>query len=428
MNKLFISLCILCSAMMLNAQTAKFAGGDISLLPSYEAVNTPYKTSGGATISDVVTYLHDDMHWNAARVRIFVEPCITNADGTKQGEVQDAAYAAALGSRIKAAGMTFMADFHYSDTWADPVKQYIPARWINLPDEILPDTVYAYTKASLELMVAAGATPDFVQIGNEVSYGMLWRGTPNNTVDKANPYSTLNDTEQAAWQRFANLANAGARAVREVCPNAQIIMHCERTASAENTGYFFRHLTEYGVDYDVMGLSYYPFWHGALEKELKNTLNNLHNIAPNKPVQIVETAYNNNYDFAGPKYECPWPRTAAGQAQYLADLVAFLNEYDYVNGLYYWFPEENGNGGATWSASTIVITNWLNRGLWDPSNHKGLPGLSKIADFLPTPTSVEDIATEETILGSSARKMLQDGQLVILRGDKTYTISGSQVR
>lgn len=383
-----ITLVALIFCMIISAQ--RWVGGDISLLPEYERFNTPYKTASGETISDVVTYVHDTCGWNACRVRIFVDPCITNADGTKQGEIQDAAYAAALGARIKAAGMSFMADFHYSDTWADPVKQYIPARWRNISEDALVDSVYAYTCASLQTMIAAGATPDYVQVGNEVSYGMLWR----NKDDHANPYNTLSNTEKTAWLRFARLANAGARAIREVCPDAKIILHCERTANSANTNNFYRYAQQYGIDFDVIGLSYYPFWHNGLS-QLSNLLMLLERNYPDKAIQIVETAYYNNWypsknDGATYDWQSTWPATGAGQSAFLHDLITTLHNYTHVDGLYYWFPEENGCGGATWNANTIVITSWLNRGLWHPDTHKAFQGLMTLREFSETATSLSD--------------------------------------
>lgn len=364
----------------------RWAGGDISLLPSYEAVKTPYYDFSKKKIDDVIAFLHDSCHWNAARVRLFVNPVVTNADGTKQGEVQDLAYVCALGKRIKDAGMAFMLDFHYSDTWADPVKQAIPRAWQSLSEEQLLDTVYSYTRHCMQELAAVGATPDFVQIGNEVSYGMLWRGSSNSTTDKVHAYNdgTYNE-ELTQWQRFAAFLNNGARAVREVCPQAKIIVHIERTPNKDMCVNFYKYLDLQHVDYDIIGLSYYPFWHGWLDSELRNTLNALEKSQPNRKVQIVETAYYNNYfpTDGSAKYTTTgkWKASEDGQDAFLKDLCIELKKHSNVDGLYYWFPEENGNGGATWSADKIVITNWLNRGLWEPNKHTAYKGLLRLQDF-----------------------------------------------
>lgn len=367
---------------------AKMVGGDISLLPSYEAAKTPYYGRDGKKIDDLITYVRDTCKWNSCRVRLFVNPVIKNADGTRQGEVQDLEYVCALGKRIKDAGMTLMLDFHYSDTWADPVKQTIPSAWQSVKDEVLPDTVYTYTKRCLERMKAAGATPDLIQVGNEVSYGMLWRGTPKSTTDAVHAYddATYNN-EISRWERFGRLLNAGSKACREVCPGAKVIVHIERTANSNMCVNYYTYLERQNVDFDWIGLSYYPFWHGELDKELQNTLTKLHQRFPTRKIQIVETAYYNNYwPTSGINYDTrsKWPATPAGQDAYLQALCRKLNQYDYVNGLFYWFPEENGCGGNTWNANNIVIDSWINRGFFDPNDnkHKAYSGLYRLSDFL----------------------------------------------
>lgn len=400
MKKLFAAMLLMTAfALGANGQETRFAGGDISLLPSYEQVNTPYLDRSGAKINDLVTYVHDVCHWNSCRVRLFVDPVIINADGTKQGEVQDLEYATALCRRIKDAGMNLLLDFHYSDTWADPVKQAIPRAWQSLTEEQLLDTMYGYTKMCLETMVAAGATPDFIQIGNEISYGMLWRGSSNSTQDKVHASNEATyQTETAQWTRFGNLLKNAGRAVREVCPEAKIVIHIERTANASMCNWFYTFLERQNVDYDVIGLSYYPFWHGWLDHELHNTLTVLHNNFPTKPIQIVETAYYNNWwPSSGVNYNTStqWAASAAGQAAYLRALIDKLEQYDFVDGLYYWFPEENGCGGATWSESNIVINSWLNRGLFNPDNHKAYEGLYLLADFISDGTELENVGTAD---------------------------------
>ena len=362
--------------------TDRWVGGDISLLPSYEAVNTPYKDADGKTIQDVLAYVHDSARWNAIRVRLFVNPVIINPDhNNRQGEVQDLPYVKALGKRIKDAGMAFMLDFHYSDTWADPTKQTIPAAWQGIEQgQPMADKVYEYTKQCLTELVAAGATPDFIQVGNEISYGMLWSSKGRDMVGPNNPYNDY----KANWEKLSLYLNAGARACREVCPDAKIIIHIERTAVAQQCVNYFTYIGYNNVDYDIIGLSYYPFWHGYFEK-LRATLSALRGNFPDKPVQIVETAYYNNYfptdGSATYKTTDKWAASEKGQNDYLCDLCTELKKHSNVTGLYYWFPEENGNGGASYDANKVVIDSWLNRGLWDPNKHKAYSGLMSLQNF-----------------------------------------------
>lgn len=409
----------------------KLVGGDISLLPAYEQYNTPYKTAAGKTIPDLITYLRDDCHWNAIRVRLFVDPVIINADGTKQGEIQDLAYVCALGKRVKDAGMAFLLDFHYSDTWADPVKQYIPRAWQSLSEEALLDTVYGYTRMCLDSLVAAGATPDYVQIGNEISYGMLWRGNPSSTTDAVHAKNDATyQSELTRWERFAAFLNNGARAVREVTPDAQIIIHIERTANSTMCVNFYNYLDRQNVDYDIIGLSYYPFWHGLITPQqnnvnLRNTLNALETAQPNKPIQIVETAYYNAYWTPGSKdYDTRsfWSISAAGQDAFLHDLIEELNAHEQVNALYYWFPEENGNGGPSWNANTIVINSWINRGLFDPNTHKAYAGLMRLQEFLPATDALADTESH----AAATKTMTPDGKIIIIRNQQSYTLLGQQ--
>ncbi|MCQ2334871.1 MAG: arabinogalactan endo-1,4-beta-galactosidase [Paludibacteraceae bacterium] len=359
---------------------ARYVGGDISMLPAYEAANTPYYTSRGEKIPNLLTYLHDTCHWNAARVRLFHTPVIINPDTkTRQGEVQDLAYVTSLGQRIRQAGMTFMLDLHYSDTWADPVKQEIPRAWKTCTKAQLEDSVYHYTRNTLQALVAAGATPDLIQIGNEISYGML----KANGSDGVHPYFMEGEDEN--WHQFGRYLNAGARAVREVCPKAKIIIHIERTKRSDYCVYFYNKLAAEQVDYDIIGLSYYPFWHGS-PSVLKSTISVLRTAFPDKPIQIVETAYYNNYFPTGDKgYDnttAQWPASESGQNKYLTDLCKEIHGIDGVTGLFYWFPEENGNGGAKWDANNIVIDAWINRGLFHPETHKAFSGLYVLEQFL----------------------------------------------
>ena len=132
------------------------------------------------------------------------------------------------------------------------------------------------------------------------------------------------------------------------------------------------------MDYDIIGLSYYPFWHGSLET-LSKSLEGLATEFPDKKVQLVETAY--HYQWQAPDVEfdfsSAWPVNPAGQAAYTRALIQELKKHENVTGLYWWFPEENGNGPGS-----AVLTNWVNRGLWDNETHRALPALYELKEFL----------------------------------------------
>ena len=390
MNKILTLLAFAASALTtsLLAADRKYVGGDISLLPEYERYNTPYYDADGQTISDVVTYVHETCGWNAVRVRLFVTPT-ERSSGSKTGVVQDLDYVKALGKRVKDAGMALMVDFHYSDSWADPSYQDIPASWkTDTSDAALADSVYQYTRRCLAALSEAGATPDYVQVGNEVSYGMLWRSNS----DKVFP-AIAKSTYATQWSRLSLLLNSGAKAVREVCPEAKIVIHTERSGSDTQTANFYSNISD--VDYDVIGLSYYCFYHGALS-DLAKTLGTLQSQFASKEVQIVETSYYYNWYPSDVTYNftSSWLANEAGQLQYTQDLIATLLKYSNVTGLYWWFPEENGNGGATWNANTIVIDSWLNRGLWDDSSHKALKALYALRDFRADDEAIEAVCAD----------------------------------
>jgi len=363
-------------------------GGDISMLTKYEAHQLMAKRYGinwahyydmsGKVIDDVITWTKQQ-GWNAARVRLFVNPANATAEDRGQGVIQNLDTVKVLGARIKAAGMQFMLDFHYSDSWADPVKQYTPAEWANLDDEALVNKIYEYTRDCLRALKAAGATPDYIQTGNEISYGMLWGpvGTPTAQLKKCYVGDETN------WGRFTDLLKAAGRACREECPNAKIILHTERVAKTNILLNFYDQMKNKQVDYDIIGLSYYPYYHGGLSV-LTSALNSVVNRFQDKDIMIVETGYSYKYSMGGDyDFSSTWPLTNEGQRQFTADLVARLKPYSKVKGLFWWFPEANeyGLGGSYWN-QLHVNDAWYNAGLWSHETGKATPALYELKNFL----------------------------------------------
>lgn len=355
-----------------------YLGGDISVLQSYEDNNVPYYDLQGNLIPDVLQYMKgEQVGWNAQRVRLFVDPQRLNGDGGKDAQVcQDLDYVVRLCKRIKQEGFSLLLDFHYSDTWADPSNQWIPKSWAGLSEIELQAKVYEYTKECLQRLVDEGAVPDFIQTGNEISYGMLWSTNVNRT-DRTN--RCFNDSPQEYWNRFIGLLNQATKACRKVCPDAGIILHTERSGDATALMDIYKRLSK--VDYDIIGLSYYPFWHGSFEK-LSESLTALAETFPDKKVHMVEVAY--HYQWQAPlgqgtiyDFSATWPINPEGQAAYTRDLIKELKKHDNVTGLYWWFPEENGNG-----PNSAVLTGWVNRGLWDNETHRALPALYELKGFL----------------------------------------------
>lgn len=334
----------------------KYVGGDISLLPQYEKAGDVYLDGNGQSIPDLITWLIKECGWNTFRVRLFVNPNGMANDGKSADPAvcQDLDYVTALGQRIKAAGAKFMLDFHYSDTWVDATHIQAPAAWKGLSDAAMATKLGEYTTDCLKHLNAYNATPDFVQVGNEIMYGLC--------DIKVHPYNDSGDN----WNGYLGLLKAGCDAVRAQCPKAQIIIHTDRPTNSSYNTYYYNKLINGGVDFDVIGLSYYPFWHGNLSN-LKLALGSLATTFPSKKVQIVESAYYFQYwPGNGINYDTRnyWPASADGQYKFVKDLFDALKSYPQVEGYSYWFPEEAGNGYNGYP----VLSGWVNRGLWWPEN------------------------------------------------------------
>lgn len=363
-----INLMLFC-VLTMGAQT-RFVGGDISMLPKYEAANVKYFDKNGKTINDLIGYFRDEAGFNIARVRIFVEP-----DGST-GVVQDLDYVVDLSKRIKNAGINLMLDFHYSDYWADPSHQWTPKHWVSLSESQLVDTIYEYTKDVLATLAAEDASPDFIQIGNEISYGMLW-----GAEGKQNYRCYTNSDNN--WERFRKLLNNASKACRETCPDAKIIIHTERTNNWTATKNIYERLS--AVDYDIIGLSYYPEWHNDLNS-LTNILKNIHGNFTDKPVMLVETGYFNNWYNKDATYDftATWAASPAGQKAFLDDLVAAVKDLDYLTSIIYWFPEEN-------PYNNHVYEPWYNHGLFNPNNGRVSDALFSLKAFLDSESGTESI-------------------------------------
>lgn len=379
MNRLHLVLtCLILTCLAGNAAT-KFLGGDISLLTKYEERGAIYYNENGARITNVLGYLKDQ-GMNAMRVRLFVDPSRAGAEDQGEGVCQDLPFVVALGQRIKAAGFNLMLDIHYSDTWTDPGQHSTPYSWS--VTSALGDSVYTYTKRVLNTMIAAGATPDFIQVGNEVTYGMLW--------PTGHCYPSGANYGNGTFSNFVNYLKRGIQACREVCPSAKIVVHTEMSRTTNVTS-FYQTLQSYAPDFDIIGLSYYPHWHGDLSV-LDGLLTTLENTYPTKKIQIVETAYPHAYYPSDATYDLQsiWPATEAGQKAFASALVATLNAHSRVDGLYWWFPEANEYGI---NYTNAVTTNWYNCGWWDNQNGQVMDALFETLAFLDSGEEPSDSAS-----------------------------------
>ncbi|MDR2917357.1 MAG: glycosyl hydrolase 53 family protein [Tannerella sp.] len=251
-------------------------GADISFVPQREAAGFTYTDENGNT-KDVCQILADH-HFNMIRLRIFVNPEAAGGYAPGKGFC-DLKHTMEMAKRIKNAGMEFALNFHYSDTWADPDKQFKPSAWKDLTGKELEDKLYQYTAETLNALKEAGTAPSVVQIGNEINHGMVW---PEGYIDD-------NATEEN-WQALMGLYQAGQRAVREILPGAKLQVHLALGGENLLCREFLDRMPKTGSEFDIIGLSYYEQWH-----ETYNDLKaNIYDLAARykKPVCVCEYGTN----------------------------------------------------------------------------------------------------------------------------------------
>ena len=379
MKKLLFIIIAFLFLVSVKAQT-RWVGGDISMFQEYQAAGSQYHDENGNPIS-LLPYLHE-LGMNAMRVRLFVDPAeYTIEDGKKKPDsnvCQSLPYIIPLCQDIIANGLELMLDFHYSDTWADPGKQYIPDAWKDLTDEQLKVKIYDYTKESLQTLKENGITPKFIQPGNEISYGMLW--VPFGKEDD-NSNHVWDGSSEASWTRFGDLLKGTIRACREVCPESEIIIHTERVAQVGVLTNFYDRMKSLEIDYDIIGLSYYPYFHGNMAV-LNNALTALEARYPEKPIMIVETGFPYAWAVPGSSPDYDHDYTLADQNAYAHELVDTLLEHPSVNGLFWWWLEYNAYGSK--------LSGWYNAPLFDSRTGNATPALKTIASFSSASAGIND--------------------------------------
>ncbi len=336
----------------------EFAKGfDASYVTRVEDKGGVYKTADGKT-KDVFKILAAN-GVNYVRFRVWNNP----ADGyCSKADVL------ALAKRARAAGLKIMLDFHYSDGWADPSKQYKPAAWEGLDSVQLNRAVYDYTYDVVKSMIQQHTPPDIVEVGNEITHGMLW---PAGHVFMNDPAL---DTP-AQWSNLAALVNSGIHGVKATGSHARIMIHIASGDDAEMR-WFFDNLIANGVDFDILGLSYYHNWHGTFD-EFSADLSDMAT-RYGKPILIAETAYpftlgwndwtNNNIGLES-QLAPGYPATPEGQTAFLQAVVDMAKAIPNRQGVgvFYW--------GGEWIATSPQDTDgssWENQALFD-FNSEALP-------------------------------------------------------
>ncbi|MGD0460914.1 MAG: glycosyl hydrolase 53 family protein [Tepidisphaeraceae bacterium] len=322
--------CALICSLARAADQPFIAGADVSMLPTIEKAGGIFLDNGKSGDAIQIMRAHG---CNLFRVRLFVNPSSDYA--STYGAVQDLAYVRALAKRIKASGAEFLLDIHYSDTWADAGKQFTPAAWKKLDFDALQQKVHDYTVWVMTDLRDSGVTPDMVQVGNEVTAGILW--------PQAQVLDVPKDEQPRQWQRFAQLITAGCKAVRSFQTDAhpiRIMIHIHGGGKEGMAKYFFGKFKLDPADYDIVGLSFYPAWEDSIDY-LKQNMTDAVDLT-GKDVILAETSY--------PWKALPdkvglatlqWPQTPAGQKQYLNDLIDVIHRAPGQHGIgfIYWYPE-----------------------------------------------------------------------------------------
>jgi arabinogalactan endo-1,4-beta-galactosidase len=295
-------------------------GADVSFLRQAEQQGVAFKDHGHTQPGLQILREHG-YRW--VRLRLFHTP--TNLPN-------DLPYTIALASDARHLGMKVLLDYHYADGWADPQQQPIPRAWQGKSHAELTQAVFEYTRDTIAAFRDAGVLPDMVQIGNEITHGMLW------------PDGRLPDS----WDNFAQLIYAGINGVdagRGNGPRPKIMIHIDRGADLKGTKAFLDKLNSYDVPYDVIGQSYYPWWHGSLN-DLRANLAFMAN-EYQQDIIVVETAYNwKPAEYVGKS--APFPESPEGQRQFLEELNRIVMETPNGRGkgIFWWEPAVAGRLGS----------------------------------------------------------------------------------
>jgi arabinogalactan endo-1,4-beta-galactosidase len=330
-------------------------GADISSLKKSEDKGGIYLYEN-ETQSDAMQILKDH-GLNYARIRVWVN----SADGYHQKE-----QLLEMAKRLKEKDIKLLVDFHYSDSWADPGKQPKPAAWADYDFDELKQAVYDHTYDVCNSLKEQGTPPDMMQIGNEINSGMLW---PDGKSDD--------------WDHLAALLKEGHRAVKDCSPSTRVMLHIAEGGDNELARWWFDNAIEREVPFDVIGISYYPYWHGTLY-DLQNNLNDIA-IRYDRDIIVVETAYaftSDENDFLKNIISFQttrgYPATPEGQLKMMADIMGIVRAVPNGHGLgiFYWDATWTAVEGNGWDPGREASGNgWENQALFDYDNH-ALPAMN----------------------------------------------------
>ena len=292
------------------------------------------------------------------RIRLWVDPKSEDGKPYLAGNC-DLDNFIRLAKLAKEKGFQIMLDFHYSDFWADPGKQTIPKGWEHSDLCRLTEQVYAYTSETLRAIKKEGIDLKYIQVGNEITNGMLW------------PVGKLIDQPDGSRTNFESLIalySAGVKACREYAPDAAIILHLEKSHDQVIYNEYLTKMQEANVDYDIIGYSYYPYWHGTFDMFFANV-----DMCKKfgKRQMVVELGYaftaedyiKNEHggaqlvvsedNLATLDFTKEYPLTSDGQSHFVEDFLN-LAEAHGIEGVYYWEPLWIPGEGICWASEEAM--------------------------------------------------------------------------
>ena len=326
---------------------------------------------------------------NSIRLRLWNDPY--SESGVPYGAgTSDLNTTMELARRVLDMGFGFLLDIHYSDFWADPGKQRIPKAWRGMSVEELEAAVYDFTRSTLLTMRSEHVFPTMIQVGNELSNGLLW------------PYGKVPN-----YDNIARFINAGIRAVRSVDQEIPIMLHLDNGGNNALYREWFDEFMKRGEDFQIIGLSYYPFWHGTLQ-QLEDNMRDISG-RYGKELIVAEVSMGHTLEdykdyeklsdeqrkgmAAKPELaaKIEYPMTHQGQCEFMQDFLTRIAGIKGCRGFYYWEPGWLPVPGSGWANEEALAyieekgpggNEWANQALFDYDGN-ALPALKTIKDFQP---------------------------------------------
>jgi arabinogalactan endo-1,4-beta-galactosidase len=306
-------------------------GADVSALAAPGRggrTNRVYQENGKTNEEWAILLNHG---WTLFRLRVFVAPVRDAPDNSLDNMLP-------LAKRIKAAGGSLLLCLHLSDTWADPGRQDIPVAWRSLNFDALEKQVEAHCHEVVGQLKAAGAMPDWVQVGNEITGGTLW---PLAQLKFSTGANAQQSSEAKQWEHLTRVLKAGIRGVKTAAGDTppRIAIHIDKGGNWQATKWFFDQITEAKVEYDIIAQSFYPPWgHGTLEQLWENMTESTKRY--NKDFAIVETGYGRSRT-EGAGASMKWPSSPEGRLQFMTDLINTVKKAPRGIAVLYWAPERD---------------------------------------------------------------------------------------